>query len=344
MTFELMPRLARLTKVHGLILDGNDLAVQCATNTVDRADLKIPILQALKLCDFLSRLPYSVTLDTNEYSVTYTPMSHLAQLTGVHGMVVSGSDVMVQCATATEEWTDIAIPLEQALTLREKFSSLIASFAFHKKGEPERIIRFVRPVSRGSILEILRFRYRANRYMQALSKEEFNQRFNDVWIPAVHQVREICSSAFETSSCSPTDDISLRTGQMKAQSCEQMLQNTSISQQLFLIETNSPETPEAGGNVSRSDSANDRSSGLGDSQHEDATPGQVERCQKAALKRAPTVLAGALGKSAAGRASRAIRSMPESVLPRVVEVRLSTGKVAQSKLLAMNLQPVTAAV
>ena len=49
MTFDLMPRLARLTKVHGLILDGNDLAVQCATSTVDRADLKIPILQALKL-------------------------------------------------------------------------------------------------------------------------------------------------------------------------------------------------------------------------------------------------------------------------------------------------------
>jgi hypothetical protein len=39
MPFELMPRLAQLTKVYGLILDGNYLAVQCATTTVDRADL-----------------------------------------------------------------------------------------------------------------------------------------------------------------------------------------------------------------------------------------------------------------------------------------------------------------
>jgi hypothetical protein len=182
MTFELMPRLARLTKVHGLILDGNDLAVQCATNMVDRADLKIPILQALKLCEFLSRLPYSVTLDTRVYSVTYTPMACLAQLTEVHGMVVNEPDVTVQCATATEQWTDIAMPLEQALTLREQSSSLMASFASGKKGEPERIILFVRPVSRASRLEIFRFLYKANRYMQALNKDEFNQRFNDVWI------------------------------------------------------------------------------------------------------------------------------------------------------------------
>ena len=80
MTSELMPRLARLTKVHGLILDGNDLAVQCATNTVDRADLKIPILQALKLGEFLSRLPYSISLDPNEYSVTYRPSGNAIRI------------------------------------------------------------------------------------------------------------------------------------------------------------------------------------------------------------------------------------------------------------------------
>jgi hypothetical protein len=130
------------------------------------------------------KLPVSFTLDQTEYSVTYTPMSRLAELIDVHGLLVNGPDVMVQCATATEEWTDIEIPLEQALTLREKFSNLITSFASGKKGEPERSIRFARPVSRGSILEIIRFRYRPNRYMQALSEEEFNQRFNDIWINA----------------------------------------------------------------------------------------------------------------------------------------------------------------
>jgi hypothetical protein len=185
MTVELMPRLARLTKVHGIILDGKDLVVQCTTDTVERADLKIAIAEALKLCEFLSRLPYSFALNTDEYSVTYSPMPQLAQLNSVHGMVLDDKNIMVQCATATVEWTDIAIPIVEALKLRELFSALLSLFASGKKGEPERIFRFPRPVSRAAILEILRFRYRANRYMQALSSEELDQRTSDVWANAI---------------------------------------------------------------------------------------------------------------------------------------------------------------
>ncbi|WP_426420957.1 hypothetical protein [Bradyrhizobium genosp. A] len=108
MAFELMPRLARLTKVHGITLDGNDLVVQCATNAGERGDLRMPIVEALKLSEWLSRLQYSITLDPNEYSVTYEYMPRLAQLTKAHGMVLNGREVVVQCATAVVEWTDIA--------------------------------------------------------------------------------------------------------------------------------------------------------------------------------------------------------------------------------------------
>ncbi|WP_439400285.1 hypothetical protein ACRQ5Q_42780 (plasmid) [Bradyrhizobium sp. PMVTL-01] len=180
---ELMPRLARLTKVHGLFLDGKDLVVQCATNTVERGDLSLPIAEALRLCEWLSKLPYSIALNTDEYSVTYEPMPLLAQLTKAHAIVSVGTTVVVQCATATVEWTDITIPMEEAVKLREKLSTLLSSFAPRKKaedGKPERVLRFPRPVSLEAVLEIQRFHYRANRYMQALTREELGQRLQDV--------------------------------------------------------------------------------------------------------------------------------------------------------------------
>lgn len=45
-----------------------------------------------------------------------------------------------------------------------------------------------------------------------------------------------------------------------------------MQKQLFLIQTNSPEIPEADGNVSSSDGASDRVSGLGDWQRQDRRP------------------------------------------------------------------------
>ncbi|MBR1154282.1 hypothetical protein [Bradyrhizobium sp. JYMT SZCCT0428] len=183
MTNELMPRLAQLTRVHGIILDGNDLVVQCATEAVDRADLQMPIAEALKLSEGLSRLPYSISLDTNEYSMTYGSMPQLAQLTKAHGVVVlDDKEVLVQCATATVEWTDIAIPIEEALRLRETFRR-VSSFVPRKKGEkgePERVLRFPRPINLQAILAIQGFYYRSNRYMQALTREELDQRLHDV--------------------------------------------------------------------------------------------------------------------------------------------------------------------
>jgi hypothetical protein len=188
MTHELMPRLAQLTKVHGTILDDKDLVIQCATNTVGRADLTMPVLEALKLSEWLSRLPYSVTLDATEYSVTYEYMPLLAQLTKAHGMVLYGTEVVVQCATARVEWTDITIPIEEALKLREKLSTLLSSFAPPKKtdsGRQEQVLCFPRPINLEAVLEIKRFHYRANRYLQALSREELEQRLHDVMVNVI---------------------------------------------------------------------------------------------------------------------------------------------------------------
>ncbi|MCA1436422.1 hypothetical protein I6F33_26100 [Bradyrhizobium sp. BRP20] len=183
MTLELMPRLAQLTKVHGAILDAEDLVIQCATNAVQRADLKMPVLDALKLFEWLSRLPYSITLDPNEYFVTYDYMPLLAQLTKAHGMVLHGSEVIVQCATATAGWADVMMPVEEALKLRGVLATMLDAFATPKKasvGRHEHVLRFPRPISLVAILEIKRFHYRANRYMQALSREELEQRLHDV--------------------------------------------------------------------------------------------------------------------------------------------------------------------
>ncbi len=177
---ELMPRLAQLTKVHGIVLEGKDLVVRCATDTLECADIRMPVVEALRLHEWLSRLPNSFSSNgTKGFSVIDELMPLLPQMTKVHGIVLEGNELVVQCATDTLEWADIAIPVEEALKLHEGLSTLLNSFSSNGiKGE--HVVRFPRPVSIEAILEIQRFRYRANRYMQALSKEELEQRTHDV--------------------------------------------------------------------------------------------------------------------------------------------------------------------
>src|SRR5260370_19688226 len=116
MTAELMPRLAQLTEVHGIVLEGKDLVVRCATGALECADIRMPVMQALRLHEWLSRLPNSFSSNgTNGFSMTDELMPQLAQLTEVHGIVLYGKDLVIQCATGAMGWADIAIPVEEAL-------------------------------------------------------------------------------------------------------------------------------------------------------------------------------------------------------------------------------------
>ena len=179
MTGELMPRLAQLTKIHGIGLDGKDLVIQCATGALEGADIRMPVVEALRLREFVSKLPnFSSSNRSNGFSSTDEVMPQLARLTKVHGIVLEGDELVIQCATDTLEWADIALPVEEGLKLHEAIWTLMNSFSPKKDGD--HVIRFPRPVNFKSILEIQRFRYRANRYMQALSIEELQQRTHDV--------------------------------------------------------------------------------------------------------------------------------------------------------------------
>src|SRR3954451_20395402 len=162
-----MPRLAQLTKVHGIVLEGKHLVVQCATGALECADIRVPVVEALRLHEWLSKLPNSFSSNgTNGFSMTDELMPRLAELTKVQGILLYGKDLVIQCATGALELADIAIPIEEALKLYELLSTLLNSFSSNgKKGE--HVVRFPRPVNIEAILEIQRFRYRSNRYMQA---------------------------------------------------------------------------------------------------------------------------------------------------------------------------------
>lgn len=181
MTYQLMPRLAELTKVHGITLNADDLVIQCATETMERADLRMPVVEALKVTDWLSRIPpRSASLNSNEYPVVCEPSPLLAQLTKAHGMVLDGNYLMMQCATSVVEWADVAMPVEEALKLREQLATFLRLFTPLNKGEPDRLLHFPHGVSVSAILEIQRFNYRTNRYMQGLTRDELDQRVKDV--------------------------------------------------------------------------------------------------------------------------------------------------------------------
>ncbi|MFB6448928.1 hypothetical protein [Bradyrhizobium tunisiense] len=181
MTDELMPRLAQLTKVHGITLNANDLVIQCSTDTIELADLRMPVVEALKVADWLSRIPYhSASLNSNEYPVVYEPLPLLAQLTKAHGMVLDGNRLIIQCATSAVEWADVAIPVEEALKLRGQLVTLLGLFTPLNKGEPDRLLHFPHGVGVNAILEIQRYNYRTNRYMQGLNRDELEQRVRDV--------------------------------------------------------------------------------------------------------------------------------------------------------------------
>jgi hypothetical protein len=118
------------------------------------ADIRMPVVEALRLHELLSKLPKSFSSNgANGFSVTDELMPQLAQLTKVHGIVLEGNELVVQCATDTLEWADIALPVEEALKLHEEIWTLMNSFSPNgKKGE--HVIRFPRPVKFESILEI----------------------------------------------------------------------------------------------------------------------------------------------------------------------------------------------
>ncbi|WFU21294.1 hypothetical protein QA649_24625 [Bradyrhizobium sp. CB1717] len=181
MAYQLMPRLAQLTKVHGVTLNANDLVIQCATDTIDHADLRMPVVEALKVTDWLSRIPHhSISPSSNEHPVVYEPLPLLAQLTKAHGMVLDGKHLMIQCATSVVEWADLVIPVEEALKLRGQLATLLRLFTPISMGKPDRLLHFPHGVSVSAILEIQRYNYRTNRYMQGLSKDELDQRVKDV--------------------------------------------------------------------------------------------------------------------------------------------------------------------
>jgi len=56
MTSNLMPNLATVAKIHDAFLDGDDLVLLCATPTEERAELRMPLGEALKLNEWLSNL------------------------------------------------------------------------------------------------------------------------------------------------------------------------------------------------------------------------------------------------------------------------------------------------
>jgi hypothetical protein len=53
---DLMPSLGRMIAVHGMVLEGDDLIIQGATSTLEWTEFRMPLREALKLHEWISKL------------------------------------------------------------------------------------------------------------------------------------------------------------------------------------------------------------------------------------------------------------------------------------------------